>query len=225
MSTSSSSTSFPILSLSEFTRLMSERHHHFLSQSLERYREELHFLELTIMNFRQSNHTESTTTSSPGSTPFPPSNIEIQPRQSFNNRMTDVGLSAHPIYDDEIRHEEYWGYSEPVVASTPIPTPSPLSDVEIQPRRRSLNRMSDIGSSNNPIYVFDDNEIRCEGCWEDGHFIGDCNREYRFDGIRYVAIPKGENPMEPTYVVDEDYYRREGPILQAESGKSTTLIG
>jgi hypothetical protein len=30
--------------------------------------------------------------------------------------------------------------------------------------------------------------------------------------------------MEQTYIVDRDYYRQESPRLQAESGKSTTLI-
>ena len=63
----------------------------------------------------------------------------------------------------------------------------------------------------NPIYVFGDDEVRCEGCWEEGHFIGDCNREYWFDGRQYVLISEGENLMEPTYIVDKDYYRWESP--------------
>ena len=76
----------------------------------------------------------------------------------------------------------------------------------------------------NPIYVFGDDEVQCEGCWEEGHFIGDCNREYQFDGRQYVLISEGENLMEPTYVVDKDYYRQESPRCQTESGKSTMLI-
>ena len=35
------------------------------------------------------------------------------------------------------------------------------------------------------------------------------NREYRFDGRQYVPVPEGMNPMmEPTFVVDKDYYRQ-----------------
>ena len=76
--------------------------------------------------------------------------------------------------------------------------PSLLSDIESEPHRRSLNNheppsnpsshnisihdwlfdQSEDRISNprrNPIYVLDDDEVRCEGCWEEGHFIGDCN--------------------------------------------------
>ena len=75
--------------------------------------------------------------------------------------------------------------------------------------------MTNMGSRRNPIYVLNDDEVRCEGCWEEGHFIGDCNREYRYDGEQYVPIVGEENLMEPTYVVDRDYYQREHLRLQA----------
>ena len=58
----------------------------------------------------------------------------------------------------------------------------------------------------NPIYVFGDDEVQCEGCWEKGHFIGDRNREYQFYGRQYMPISEGKNLMEPTYIVDKDYY-------------------
>ena len=54
-----STTSTSMLSLSEFVRLMSERHYHFLSQSLhdlehqvERHRAQQHTMELDVRNFR-----------------------------------------------------------------------------------------------------------------------------------------------------------------------------
>lgn len=184
MSTSSTSASSLMSSLSEFARLMSEQHYHFLSQSLdnlerqvERHRAEQHFMKLNITNFRQ-----------------------------------------------QTTRRHHYHYTEPTTTSFSGSTPSPLPHIEIQPRRRSFNEATDVGSKENPIYVFDDDEIRCEGCWEEGHFIGDCNREYRYDGRRYVPIPEGGNSMEPTYIVDRDYYQSDSTRLQAESGKSTTLI-
>ena len=44
--------------------------------------------------------------------------------------------------------------------------------------RVSNPRTTNMGSRRNPIYVLDDDKVRCEGCWEEGHFIGDCNQEY-----------------------------------------------
>ena len=75
--------------------------------------------------------------------------------------------------------------------------------------------MTNMGLRRNPIYVLDDDEVQCEGCWEEGHFIGDCNRENRYDGEQYIPIVGKENLMEPTNVVDRDYYQREHPRLQA----------
>ena len=55
----STTASIPMLSLSEFACLVSERHYHFLSQSLhnlehqvERHQAEQHAMELDIMNFQ-----------------------------------------------------------------------------------------------------------------------------------------------------------------------------
>ena len=36
-------------------------------------------------------------------------------------------------------------------------------------------RTTNMGSRRNLIYVLNDDEVQCEGCWEEGHFIGDCN--------------------------------------------------
>jgi hypothetical protein len=57
-----------------------------------------------------------------------------------------------------------------------------------------------MGSKKNPIDVYGDNE--CEGCREEGHAIGDCTKEYRRIGNRYVPIEEGDIRMEEKYVVD-----------------------
>jgi hypothetical protein len=56
----------------------------------------------------------------------------------------------------------------------------------------------ELGTKENPIYVDDDDEVRCEGCGEDGHILWDCTREYQFDEERqrYVPIVDGESLME-----------------------------
>lgn len=194
----SSTAASSMLSSSEFARLMSERYHHFLSQSLNDLEYQIqHLMELNITDFHRS-----------------------VPTLSGSDR-SGLSLAGSSQGRQTTRRHDYHD-AEPMTTSTSgLTSPSPLSNV--QPRRRTSNRATDVGSAMNPIYVYDDDEIRCEGCWEEGHFIGECNREYRFDGRRYVPIPKGENPMEPTYIVDRDYYRQEEPRLQAESGKSTTL--
>ena len=75
----------------------------------------------------------------------------------------------------------------------------PLNDPPSSPSYET----ADMGSRENPIYVFNDDDTYCEGCGEEGHFIGDCDREYWFDGRQYVLILKGTYPMiEPTFVVD-----------------------
>ena len=100
-----------------------------------------------------------------------------------------------------------------------------------QNRRRPLNDPPpspsyDMGSRENPIYVFDDDDTYCKGCGEEGHFIGNCDREYWFDGRQYVPIPKGTYPMiKPTFVVDKDYYWQNYPRLQENGRESTTLMG
>jgi hypothetical protein len=193
MPISHTAASSTMLSLSDFARLMSERYRHFLSQSLNDLEYQIqHLLELHITNF---------------------------------HRSTPLLSGSGQGQQQTTRRHHYYHRAEPMTmmtTSTSGLASSPIPNVGIQRRRRSLNRTTDMGSSTNPIYVFDDDEIRCEGCWEEGHFIGNCNKEYRFDGRQYVPIPEGENPMELTYVVDRDYYRQEDPRLQAESGKSTT---
>ena len=173
-----------MLSLSEFTRLMNEQRYRFLSQSLNN-------LEQQVERHRSEKHAmELTITNS-------------HQRQSTQRQST--------------RRQSMRQQTNPPTIS--IPTPSSLPTVDIQHHqhhRRSFNgqippyQVTGTGSMEDPIYIFDDDEIHCEGCWEEGHFIGDCTREYRFDGRRYVPIPEGENLMEPTYVVDRDYYRQEG---------------
>ena len=121
------------------------------------------------------------------------SDIKSEPhRRSFNNHEPPSNPSSHniSIHDLSFDQSEDW-------VSNP--------------------RMTNMGSRRNPIYVLNDDEVRCEGCWEERHFIGDCNREYQYDGEQYIPIVGEENLMEPTYVVDRDYYQRhrEHPRLQA----------
>ena len=37
----------------------------------------------------------------------------------------------------------------------------------------------ELGTKENPIYVDDDDEVRCEGCGEDGHILWDCTVKMR----------------------------------------------
>ena len=67
--------------------------------------------------------------------------------------------------------------------------------------------MTNMGLRRNLIYVLDDHKVQCEGCWEERHFIGDCNQEYQYAGKQYVPIVGEEDLMELTYVVDRDYYQ------------------
>src|ERR1700679_2290840 len=170
-----------MLSLSEFALLMSEQQYHFLSQSLNN-------LEQQVERHRSEKHAMELNIM----------NFKFHQQQSTRRQSTRRQINSPSIS---------------------IPPPSSLPTVHIQHHqhhRRSFNgwippyQVTGTGSMEDPIYIFDDDEIRCEGCSEEGHFIGDCTREYRFDGRRYVPIPEGENPMEPTYVVDKDYYRQEG---------------
>ena len=193
-----------MLSLSEFAHLLSEQHYHFLSHSL-------HKLELDIMDFRHQiawcSHFHPY--GRPPSLIPPPTNHHNPPSNpsSHDEAQTARLCKCHALVD---------------VSST--------RTGEDQSRRRPFNdsppspsyRTTDMGSRENPIYVFDDADIHCEGCGEGGHFIVECNREYWFDGRQYVPIPEGMNlMMEPTFV---DYYQQTYPRLQANGRKSTTLM-
>ena len=119
------------------------------------------------------------------------SDIESKPhRQPFNNHEPPLNPSSHNMTIlcecNASIHDSSFNQSEDQVSNP---------------------RTTNMGLRKNLIYVLDDDEVRCEGCWEEGHFIGDCNREYQYDGEQYIPIVGEENLMEPTYVVDRDYYQ------------------
>lgn len=104
--------------------------------------------------------------------------------------------------------------------SSLIPTSSSLNssptslNIGFQHRRRSVNSLQsysmeveEVGTRGNPIYVLGDDE--CEGCHEDGHFIEHCTREYQLVGNQYVPVTVMQNTMEPTYIVDAEYYQQQ----------------
>ena len=165
MSTSPNTVSAFMLSLSEFACLVSEQHYHFLLQSLndlehqiEQHRAEQHLMELHIANLQQQTTQwcpDAMSTSSTSRTPSLLSDIESKPhRQSFNNHEPPSNPSSHNISI----HNSLFNQSEDQVSNP-----------------RTTNMRS---RKRNPIYVLDDDEVLCEGCWEEGHFIGDCNQEY-----------------------------------------------
>ena len=159
----------PMLSLSEFAHLVSERHYHFLSQSLhdlehrvEWHQAEQHALGLDIMSFQHqiARHFHFHPYGRTPSCIPPPTNHHDPPLNPSSHSQL---CKCHALVD---------------VSST-------RSDKD-QSRRRPLNdpppspsyETANMGSRENPIYVFDDDDMYCEGCGEEGHFIGDCNREY-----------------------------------------------
>ena len=176
---------------SELVRSMNERHYHFLSQSLndlerqvERHRTEQrlifnHLVEAGLIETRLEPHAKS------------------QRRKTRRHR-------SHP-------------YVSPMSTSSHGRVPSSLANAEpIDARhcRRSFNSSGPIngvlGTKENPIYVEGDDELlRCGGCWEEGHLILDCKREYRFDGQQYVPIKEGEIVLGSTYVIDAGSYQHE----------------
>ena len=201
MSTSPNTVSAFMLSLSEFACLVSEQHYRFLSQSLnnlehqiEQHRVERHLMELHITNLQQQTTQwcpDAMSTSPTSRTPSLLSDIESEHhRRSFNNHEPPSNPSSHNISI----HDSSFDQSEDRVSNP---------------------RTTNMGSRRNPIYILDDDKVRCEGCWEEGHFIWDCNREYQYDGEPYIPIVREENLMEPMYVVDRDYYQREHPRCQA----------
>ena len=164
MSTSPNTISAFMLSLSEFACLVSEQHYRFLLQSLndlehqiEQHRAERHLMELHITNLQQQTTQwcpDAMSTSPTSRTPSLFSDIESKPhRRSFNNHEPPSNPSSHniSIHDSLFDQSEDW-------VSNP--------------------RMTNMGSRRNLIYILDDDKVRCEGCWEEGHFIGDYNREY-----------------------------------------------
>ena len=201
MSTSPNAVSAFMLSLSEFACLVSEQHYRFLLQSLnnlehwiEQHRVERHLMELHITNLQQQTTQWCPGAMSTSSTSWTPSllfDIESEPhRWSFNNHVPPLNPSSHNI----LIHNLSFNQSEDQVSNP---------------------RTTNMGSRGNLIYVLDDDKVWCEGYWEEGHIIGDCNWEYQYDGEQYIPIVREENLMEPTYVVDRDYYQREHPRLQA----------
>ena len=49
-------------------------------------------------------------------------------------------------------------------------------------RRQSRNAaIAELGTKDNPIYVLDDDEVRCNCNGHEGHFIVDCTRDYQFN--------------------------------------------
>jgi hypothetical protein len=129
---------------------------------------------------------------------------------------THFPLRAKPLLDDyrrKTRRYRFHPYSQ-----TPSPNLFPINSYELPPidveikeegPQKSLSSYratynEEPGSKENPIYILGEDE--CAGCHEDGHRIGDCEREYRWNGMEYAPIPIDENPMEPIYVIDTDYY-------------------
>jgi len=99
-------------------------------------------------------------------------------------------------------------------ASFPGQLPSSLATdkpIDAGHHRQSPNHITnELGTRENPIYIVDDdNLLRCGGCWEIGHLIEDCKKEYRFDGQQYVPIEEGEIILGTTYVIDADSYQHE----------------
>ena len=160
MSTSPNAVSAFMHSLSEFACLVSEQHYRFLSQSLnnliEQHRVERHLMELHIANLQQQTTQwcpDAMSTSPTSRTPSLLSDIESKPRRRSNNHEPPLNPSSHNISI----HNSSFDQSKDRVSNP---------------------RMTNMGSRRNPIYVLDDDEVQCEGCWEEGHFIGDCNREH-----------------------------------------------
>ena len=169
MSTSPNTVSAFMLSLSKFACLMSEQHYHFLLQSLndlehqiEQHRAEQHLMELHIANLQQQTTQwcpDAMSTSSTSRTPSLLSDIKSEPhRQSFYNHEPPLNPSSHNMTIlcgcNASIHDSLFNQCKDRVSNP---------------------RTTNMGSRRNLIYVLDDDGVQCEGCWEEGHFIGDCN--------------------------------------------------
>ena len=149
---------------SDFALLMSERYYVFLSQSL-------HDLERQVERYRAEQRVIFDQLLDAGlvepRTGTPVGNLERQMTRRYPN---------HPY-----ARRRSLSSSRRTPSSLPIHNPS--RDVETHTHRRSVNspilycQSSDgvLGTRTNPIYVLDDNEIRCGECWSEGRFIGNCN--------------------------------------------------
>ena len=192
MSTSPNAVSAFMLSLSEFACLVSEQHYCFLLQSLnnlehqiEQHRAERHLTDFTLQTFnnRPHNGVQMPCLLHPLAE-LPPFSLTSK-ANPIDNPSTIMNLLRTPLHTT-FQHNLSFNQSEDRVSNP---------------------RMTNMGSRRNLIYILNDDEVRCEGCWEEGHFIEDCNQEYRYDGEQYVPIVREENLMELTFVVDRDYYQ------------------
>jgi hypothetical protein len=112
------------------------------------------------------------------------------------------------------RRSRFHPYSRFISTIPSFDNPPTSSNIETQPGRRSVNSLpsyteeeEELGTRGNPICVLGDDE--CEGCHEDGHFIGTCTREYQLVGNQYVPIPDTKNTRELTYIVDADHFQQQ----------------
>ena len=164
---------------------MSEWHYHFLSQSLhdlehwvEQHQAEQHAMELNIMNFRHQIawhfhfHPYGQT---PSHIPLPTNHHDPPSNPSSHNRLCE----CHALVDiSSTRTDKDQSHRQPL--NDPPPSPS--------------YKTADMRSRENPIYVFNDDDTYCKGCGEEGHFIGDCNREYRLMGGNTCQYLRGWTP-------------------------------
>jgi hypothetical protein len=142
---------------------------------------------------------------------YPLNNLERQlERHLVFNRLIKAGLMETQIDPgtrnsrrQKTRRFGFHPYTDHMSTSYSRRTPSllnshhPPSNVKIQHRRRSFNdslssyQSSDdeLGTRRNHIYVSKYEDILCEGCNGEGHFILDCTKEYRFDEDKEQYMP------------------------------------
>ena len=160
-------------------------------------------------------------TPSPPGTPSDNNDINLPSNTAIDE---EIGSKQNPIIipDDEETHVGTFKRQKtrryrfhPSTRSMSVPsyrqTPSPIDD-HIQQRRRSLNGSQsphqpndeEPGTKWNPIYVSENNVIRCGLCNEEGHFILDCTKEYWFDEENrwYAPIPDTGIPDALRYTVN-----------------------
>ena len=137
-----------LLSCSLSLNLLALWHYHFLSQSLqnlehqiEQHRVEQYLMELRITNLQQQTTQwcpDAMSTSPTSRTPSLLSDIESEPhRRSFNNHEPPSNPSSHNISI----HNSLFDQSKDRVSNP---------------------RTTNMGSRRNPIYILNDDEVRCE---------------------------------------------------------------